>query len=132
MKEINKILVVDCADMYEFFYNWFLYLKPFHKLATREIKALAYIYMYKHELSKKNSNVAEVDAQVLSTPILKEVSNKMGITLDHLKVAMTKIRKLKIIDNKRISMKLMPIIKENNYNVMLKFVINDTKDLTQS
>lgn len=128
---MNKILIVKSANLMEFFLNWFQYLKPYHGLTNREIRTLASIYKHKYLLSKEVENPAEVDSRVLSKEYSDIISKETGLGYKHLKVSISVIRKRKIIVDKRIDIRLMPNIEGNEYNLQLKFKVDDTEGIKE-
>ena len=102
-----------------FFKYWFLFLKPFHKLANRDIDVIACFVKHRFELSKVIQNEELLDRVTMSEDTKRKVREECKVTLQHFQVIMSKLKKNKVIINGKINPRYIPNIKEDNGNIKL-------------
>jgi hypothetical protein len=122
MKKANNVIRIPTSLSGNFFKYWFLFLKPFHKLADREIDVAASFVKHRYELSKVIQDEEILDRVTMSEDTKKKVREDCGITLAHFQVIMGKLRKNKVIIEGRINPKFIPnITGEDSFSLMLYF-----------
>lgn len=110
----NKIIRVPTSLDGKFFRYWLEFLRPIHKLTDREIDVVELFLKKRYTLSKVVKDDELLDKVVMSEDVKKEIREKLGITLSHFQVIMSKLRKnLVIIDNK-LNKKFLPTLTNSN------------------
>ena len=66
------------TDSRTVFMYWLEFLKPYHKLANKEVEALSILLYYRWELSKEVTNMALVDKLLFSSEIRLKVREDLG------------------------------------------------------
>ena len=93
-----------------FFKYWFEFLKPYHKLTSREIDVISELVKIRFQLSKVILDEDVLDSVLMSEDTKKKVREICKIKLSHFQVIMGKLRKHGIIINDKI--KKMPKISD--------------------
>lgn len=117
------------CNLLDFFKYWLQFCLPLHKLPPKEQELFAHILQKRHEYSKIIMDEALLDKNVLSPEGKREIAERMGKTLAHVRVLFSNITKAKVIDtNGRINPKLIPRLTEgsNEFHLIFKFEIDDT------
>lgn len=121
--KINNVVKVPTSLDTTFFKYWFLFLKPFHNLANRDIDVIVAFTKERYKLSKviKDNNI--LDKVLMSEETKRKVREECGIKLPHFQVIMGKLKKNKIIVDNRINPKFIPNITEENgvFQLLLLF-----------
>lgn len=123
-----KVIPTDKRSIFRY---WLEFLKPFHKLRSREMDALALILYYRNEISKQVHNENMIQTILFST----ETRKKMRIDLDDMEQKvfnnlLTSLRKKNVLTlENRVNPKLIPTITEDGgIQLVFNFKIkNDTK-----
>ncbi len=115
------------TDKKSIFRYWLEFLKPYHKLRSKEIEALSLMLYYRYELSREIPKEEIVDMILFST----ETRNKIREELDGMgqKVfnnLLTSLRKKEVItkDNK-INPVLIPNMTEEGFKLVFNFEVKD-------
>jgi hypothetical protein len=126
MKKANNIIRIPTSLSGSFFKYWLLFLKPFHKLADREIDIAASLIKQRYELSKVIKDDEILDRVTMSEDTKKKVREECGITLAYFQVIMGKLRKNKVIIDNKINPKFIPNLPEDgNFSLLLYFELNE-------
>lgn len=113
-KKANNVARVPCSLDSKFFNYWFEFLKPFHKLAKREIDVIASLVKQRYILSKAIKDEDILDRVTMSESTKKKVMEECNITSKHLQVVLGKLKKNNVIVDGKINSKYIPNIKEEN------------------
>ncbi len=70
-----KTIKVNSKRLFEY---WLEFLKPYHKLAGREVEALSILLYYRRELSKEVPNMDLVDKLLFSSDIRIKIREDLG------------------------------------------------------
>ena len=110
---------------------WLEFLKPYHKLANKEVEALSILLYYRWELSKEVTNMALVDKLLFSSEIRLKVREDLGgMKSGVFNNLLTTLRRKGVLskDNKIIPA-LIPNIKPDStgFKLIFDFEINDKK-----
>lgn len=108
---------------------WLNFLKPYHKLAKREIEALSILLYYRYELLREVGNEDLVDKLLFSSDTRKKVREELGgMQSGVFNNLLTVLRNKKVLtrDNKIIP-GLIPIINEDStgFNLIFNFEMTD-------
>ncbi len=104
-----------------FFKYWFEFLKPYHKLTSREIDVISELVKIRFQLSKVILDEDVLDSVLMSEDTKKKVREICKIKLSHFQVIMGKLRKHGIIVNDKINKRFIPNIKEDAKDFRLIF-----------
>ena len=102
-----------------FFRYWFIFLKPFHKLANRDIDVIACFAKHRFELSKVIQDADLLDRVTMSEDTKRKVREECKITLQHFQVIMSKLKKNKVIVDGKINPRYLPNINKEEDSVKL-------------
>ena len=119
------------TDSRTVFMYWLEFLKPYHKLANKEVEALSILLYYRWELSKEVNNIALVDKLLFSSEIRLKVREDLGgMKSGVFNNLLTTLRKKGVLskDNKIIPA-LIPNIRPDStgFKLIFDFEINDKK-----
>jgi hypothetical protein len=119
------------TDSRTVFMYWLEFLKPYHKLANKEVEALSILLYYRWELSKEVSNIALVDKLLFSSEVRLKVREDLGgMKSGVFNNLLTTLRKKGVLskDNKIIPA-LIPNIRPEStgFKLIFDFEINDKK-----
>lgn len=123
-KKPNSALNIDSPLNKNFFRLWLEFLKPFHRLTDRETDVLAAFLKERYFLSKKISDPELLDKITMGEDTKKRVREACNMSSTHFQVIMTKLKKSKVIDNGKISPKLIPKITEEDGVFQLLLLFN--------
>ena len=119
------------TDKKSIFRYWLEFLKPYHKLRTKELEALSLMLYYRYELSREIKNMETVDMILFSTQTRSKIRkdlNDMGQKVFN--NLLTSLRKKGVItkDNK-INPVLIPMMTEKGFKLVFNFEVkkNETK-----
>jgi hypothetical protein len=122
MKPTN-ILKIKSSDYDELFLNWFLILKPLHNLSNKECILASKLYKYRDELKEVILDKEILDTTILSDTYRKKIIEEMEITMIHLQVLLTSLRKKNVIIDNRLNPKFIPHIKDSELSLLIRFEI---------
>lgn len=122
MKPTN-ILKIKSSDYDELFLNWFLILKPLHNLSNKECILASKLYKYRDELKEVILDKEILDTTILSDTYRKKIIEEMDITMIHLQVLLTSLRKKNVIIDNRLNPKFIPHIKDSELSLLIRFEI---------
>lgn len=113
------------------FKYWLEFLKPYHKLAHKELEALSLMLYYRHELSKEVLNPDLIDKLLFSPDTRKQIRNDLGgMNNKVFNNLLTVLRRKKVLskDNK-ILPALIPNMdeEESGFKLIFNFEIDETK-----
>ena len=109
----TNILKIKSSDYDELFLNWFLILKPLHNLSNKECILASKLYKYRDELKEVILDKEILDTTILSDTYRKKIIEEMDITMIHLQVLLTSLRKKNVIIDNRLNPKFIPHIKDS-------------------
>lgn len=113
------------TDKKSIFRYWLEFLRPYHKLRTKEIEALSLMLYYRYELSREITNMEIVDMILFST----ETRSKIRKDLDDMgqKVfnnLLTSLRKKGVITKEnKINHVLIPKMTEDGFKLVFNFEV---------
>lgn len=121
----TNILKIKSSDYDELFLNWFLILKPLHNLSNKECILASKLYKYREELKDVILDKEILDTTILSDTYRKKIIEEMDITMIHLQVLLTSLRKKNVIIDNRLNPKFIPHIKDSELSLLIRFEIPD-------
>lgn len=121
----TNILKIKSSDYDELFLNWFLILKPLHNLSNKECILASKLYKYRDELKEVILDKEILDTTILSDTYRKKIIEEMDITMIHLQVLLTSLRKKNVIIDNRLNPKFIPHIKDSELSLLIRFEIPD-------
>ena len=119
----TNILKIKSSDYDELFLNWFLILKPLHNLSNKECILASKLYKYRVELKEVILDKEILDTTILSDTYRKKIIEEMDITMIHLQVLLTSLRKKNVIIDNRLNPKFIPHIKDSELSLLIRFEI---------
>lgn len=119
----TNILKIKSSDYDELFLNWFLILKPLHNLSNKECILASKLYKYRDELKEVILDKEILDTTILSDTYRKKIIEEMDITMIHLQVLLTSLRKKNVIIDNRLNPKFIPHIKDSELSLLIRFEI---------
>ncbi len=119
----TNILKIKSSDYDELFLNWFLILKPLHNLSNKECILASKLYKYRDELKEVILDKEILDTTILSDTYRKNIIEEMDITMIHLQVLLTSLRKKNVIIDNRLNPKFIPHIKDSELSLLIRFEI---------
>ena len=109
------------------FRYWLEFLRPYHKLRTKEIEALALILYFRYELSREIPNIAVVDIVLFSTETRSKIRQDLGeMSQKVFNNLLTSLRNKKVLskDNK-ILPSLIPNMSEKGFKLVFNFEVKE-------
>ena len=123
MSNINvKRILTDKKAIFRY---WLEFLKPYHKLRTKEIEALGLILYYRYELAREIPNMAVVDMVLFSTETRAKLRKELGdMSQKVFNNLLTSLRNKKVLskDNK-IMPALIPSMSEDGFKLVFNFEV---------
>lgn len=113
------------TDKKSIFRYWLEFLKPYHKLRTKEIEALSLMLYYRYELTREISNMEIVDMILFSTETRSKIRKDLGdMGQKVFNNLLTSLRKKGVItkDNK-INHVLIPRMTEDGFKLVFNFEV---------
>lgn len=109
MNNINvKRIHTDARTMFRY---WLEFLRPYHKLRTKEIEALSLFIYYRYELMKEVSNIDLVEKLLFSKGIRDKIKGDLGgmgnVVFNNL---LSSLRKKKVLSKEN---KINPVLIPN-------------------
>lgn len=122
-RKINNVIKVAAPLEGKFFEYWLSFIKPLHKLTSREIEVAAAFLKQRFNLSKVISDQELLDKNVMSDDIKRKVREDCNITQAHFQVVMSELKKNKFIVGGKINPKFIPKLTEGSeyFQLMLLF-----------
>ena len=127
MAESNMNVKRILAKKELIFEMWLEFLKPYHGLRPKEIKALAIMLYYRYEISREVAQEEMVDMILFSTETRRKMMKELGgMGQKVFNNLLTSLRRKKVLtkDNK-INHKLIPNMSENGFKLVFNFEIKD-------
>lgn len=121
-KAVDSVIRIPCDLTQSFFRYWFEFLKPFHNLTEREIDVAAAFVKRRFELSKKISDIDILDSVTMNEESKKVIMAECNITMAHLQVIMSKLKKCKIFVNGKLNPRYIPSVIEENGSFRMLFL----------
>lgn len=113
------------TDKKSIFRYWLEFLKPYHKLRTKEIEALSLMLYYRYELARDIKDPEMVDMILFSTQTRNKIREDLGgMSQKVFNNLLTSLRNKKTIskDNK-INQVLIPNMTENGFKLIFDFEV---------
>lgn len=105
-----------------FFVYWLQFLKPYHKLRSKEIELLSLFLAKRFELSKVIKDEDLLDKLLFDKDVKLEIREKMGYTNGQvLENMLSALRAKNVIKDNKIDKGLIPILEEDNTSFKLVF-----------
>ena len=110
-----------------FFKYWFEFLKPYHKLTSREIDVISELVKIRFQLSKVILDEDVLDSVLMSEETKRKVRETCQIKLSHFQVIMGKLRKNGIIIGEKINKRFIPNIdyEAKDFKLIFYFDLDD-------
>ena len=106
------------TDKKSIFRYWLEFLRPYHKLRTKEIEALSLLLYYRYELSRSISDNNMVDVVLFSTQTRNKIREDLGgMTQKVFNNLLTSIIK----KENKINHVLIPNMTENGFKLIFDF-----------
>jgi hypothetical protein len=122
---MDKKIIRIPTSLDDFFKCWLIFLLPLHNLTNREIEVAASFYKKRYELSKNIINDdALLDSITLNEQSRKEIRLKCKLSPTHFQVIMSKLRKVRLIENNRFNLKFLPCIEKDKDQVQLMILFD--------
>lgn len=119
MKSINvQTLKVDEK---QFFKAWLTLLQPFLKLRDQELKVLAMLLYFRHNIQEQVKNKAIIDELLFNTKTRKQIKRELDIESYSFNNILSSLRKKKLIVNNSLNGKIIPNIDSGFTNFKLVF-----------
>lgn len=127
MNKPNNIVKVPATIGIDLFRKWFVFLKPFHNLTSREIDIIACFVKERFELSKVINDEALLDKVVMNDDTKRKIRKECDITLPHFQVIMSKLKKAKVIVDNKINPHFIPNFKpgETSFSVLFYYDLKE-------
>lgn len=111
----------------DFFIKWVNFLQPFHGLSGANALVLASLLKYRHYLVSMLLSEKEADETLLGKECKEVFMEENHMSSNYLEVALSRLRKAKVIVNDRIDKKFIPILElgSNQYNLIINFELYD-------
>lgn len=122
---MDKKIIRIPTSLDDFFKCWLIFLLPLHNLTNREIEVAASLYKKRYELSKNivNDDVL-LDSITLSENSRREIRLKCKLSPTHFQVIMSKLRKVRIIEDNRFNPKFLPNLEADKEQVQLMILFD--------
>ena len=116
----------------EIFRYWLEFLKPYHKLRSKEIEALSIMLYYRYELSREVNASDLVDRLLFSTETRNKIREELGdMNQKVFNNLLSSLRRQKVLSKEnKINPVLIPNMTEDGFKLIFDFEIkkkNDTK-----
>lgn len=122
---MDKKIIRIPTSLDDFFKCWLIFLLPLHNLTNREIEVAASFYKKRYELSKNIINDdALLDSITLNEQSRKEIRLKCKLSPTHFQVIMSKLRKVRLIENNRFNLKFLPCIEKDKDQIQLMILFD--------
>jgi hypothetical protein len=113
------------TDKKSIFRYWLEFLRPYHKLRTKEIEALSLMLYYRYELSRSIDDIDMVDMILFSTQtrikIRKDLNDMGQKVFNNL---LTSLRKKEVITKEnKINPRLIPSMTEDGFKLVFNFEV---------
>lgn len=123
---MNKKVNIPC-NKHQFFYNWYVFTKPFHKLNESSIEVMAQLAYYYNEYRKDVLKEDLLWKLVFDYDTKMKIKESLKISDEIFQNRLSYLRRKKVIIKNTIPLSYLPIIKGNEYKLEFNFSINDKK-----
>jgi len=115
----------------DFFILWLSFLKPFHKLANKEMHVLAAFLLKRHELSLLVKDEKILGDLIRSIDVRKAIRDSINMNVSQFNIACTKLKKIGALVDNVPDKRFVPNIEDGSkeYRLILIFDLHD-KDKT--
>lgn len=123
----TNVAKVNCALDIGFFYMWLSFTTPLHKLTKSERQVLASFLAKRFELSQIIRDENMLDNVLNSIDIRREIREAVGLTTPQFNILISKMRRLGVMDGKKIDKHYIPNIQKDTgqYRLTIIFDIDD-------
>lgn len=119
MKNVNvQTLNVDER---QFFKVWLTLMQPFLKLRDQEIKVLAALLYYRHNIQEEVKNKAIIDELLFNTKTRRRIKDELELESYSFNNILSSLRKRKLILNNSLNSKIIPNIETGFDNFKLVY-----------
>lgn len=118
-RKINNVITVPASLDGKFFEYWLSFIKPLHKLTTREMSIAASFLKQRYKLSSVISEQELLDKITMSEDTKNKVREECNISKAHFQVIMTELKKNKFIVNGKINPKFIPKVDKDSDSFQL-------------
>lgn len=118
-RRIKNVITVPTSLEGKFFEYWLSFIKPLHKLTTREIDVAAAFLRHRYKLSNVISEKELLDKITMSDDTRKQIREECKISQAHFQVIMTELKKNKFIVDGKINPKFIPKMDKDSDSVQL-------------
>lgn len=119
----NNMIIVPTSLETDFFRKWCIFLMPFIKLTEKELVVVSSFLKQRYALSEKILDPAIVDSQLMTNETREKVLKDCGMSLAHLQVVMTGLRKKGVIVNNHFHPRLIPNIRKDDHGVFQLLIL---------
>lgn len=122
-RNINNVITIPAPLESKFFEYWLSFIKPLHKLTSREIDVAASFLRQRYNLSKAINDQELLDKVTMNDETKRKIREECGISTAHFQVIMTELKKNKFIVNGKINQKFIPKLEDNSdsFQLLLMF-----------
>tara|TARA_R110000744_G_scaffold317439_1_gene424053 strand:+ start:23 stop:409 length:387 start_codon:yes stop_codon:yes gene_type:complete len=113
------------TDKKSIFRYWLEFLRPYHKLRTKEIEALSLLLYYRYELSRSIPDLEMVNVVLFSTQTRNKIREDLGgMKQKNFNNLLTSLRNKDIIKpGNKINHVLIPNMTEDGFKLVFDFEI---------
>lgn len=126
----NNAFRVPTESEMDFFKWWCIFLKPFVGLTEREIDVVASFLKQRFELSKSVTDPAALDLLLMTDSVKRKIAEECNITVQHLYVVLSVLRKKKIVVNNALDSRLIPNIRPDDNGIFQLLLLFNAKSLS--
>lgn len=129
-RKANNIIRIPTTLDRKFFRYWLEFLKPFHKLARREMDIMTSFLALRYRLSKVILDDALLDQIVMNEDSKGFVRDECNVSVQHFQVIISKLRKNKLIVDDKINKRFIPNVTEEDgsFKLMIYFELKPEED----
>lgn len=130
MRKPESAVRIPCSNLTDFFYKWYDFLRPLHKLTDREIQIAACLTKHRYELGKVISDQALLDTIAMNEDTRRKVREECNVSLPFFQGILNKLRKCGVVIDNKINPRFIPKLEESSgeYMLTLHFTININSD----
>lgn len=129
----NKMLRIPSSFDSDFFYNFILFLRPFHGLTRKEMELLAAFIRKRQEFKDKTDDEGLSDKLVMSDTAKREIREECGLTPQHYQGIIRTLKSKRAIVNNRINPKFIPVLNGDmeHFDLLIRFDRNNGQETSQ-
>ena len=125
VKIADTALRIPCTKE-TFIRTWFNLLRPVHKLTQKEMEVAVCFVQHWYKLRNTVTDDKQLNQLLFSAQEKAEICNELGLSPQHMRKIMVKLRQHMIIVNGKLNYRYIPAYKEGTpYRLM--FIIDDAE-----